>query len=114
MPRHLKRGLDASAIKAADPKVRETVESILADIDARKDDAVRELSRKFDNWSPASFRLTEQEVEQAIAQVPGATSMTSSSPRRRSATSRRSSARPCRTSRSRPCRASSSATAISR
>ena len=58
MPRHLKRGIDASAIKAADAKVREMVEQILADIDARKDAAVRELSQKFDNWSPASFKLT--------------------------------------------------------
>ncbi len=30
MPRYLKRGMDASAIKAADAKVRETVETILA------------------------------------------------------------------------------------
>ena len=69
MPRHLKRGVDASAIKAADAKVRETVEQILADIEARKDAAVRELSQKFDNWSPASFKLTSAEVERAIAQV---------------------------------------------
>ena len=69
MPRHLKRGMDVSAIKAADAKVRETVEQILADIDARKDAAVRELSQKFDNWSPASFKLTPQEVERAIGQV---------------------------------------------
>ena len=66
MPRHLKRGMDASAIKAADAKVRETVEQILADIDARKDVAVRELSQKFDNWSPASFKLTPDEIERAI------------------------------------------------
>ena len=46
MAKHLKRGMDASAIKAADAKVRETVEQILADIDARKDVAVRELSQK--------------------------------------------------------------------
>ncbi|MPZ57669.1 MAG: histidinol dehydrogenase [Rhizobiales bacterium] len=69
MPRWLKRGMDASEIKAADAKVRETVEQILAEIDARKDDAVRDLSQKFDNWSPASFRLTPQEVERAIGQV---------------------------------------------
>jgi len=69
MPRYLKRGLDASAIKAADAKVRETVESILADIEARKDDAVRDLSQKFDNWSPADFRLMPQEIERAIGQV---------------------------------------------
>jgi len=70
MPRHLKRGMDASAIKAADAKVRETVETILADIDARKDAAVADLSKKFDNWAPASFKLTPAEVERAIAQVP--------------------------------------------
>ena len=58
MARYLKRGMDAGAIKAADAKVRETVEAILADIEARGDAAVRELSQKFDNWSPASFRLT--------------------------------------------------------
>ena len=69
MPRHLKRGLDASAIKAADANVRETVEGILADVEARRDAAVRELSQKFDNWSPASFKLSPQEIERAIAQV---------------------------------------------
>src|SRR5580704_15494679 len=69
MPRHLKRGMDASAIKAADAKVRETVESILAEIETGKDAAVRALSQKFDNWSPPSFKLTPQEVERAIGQV---------------------------------------------
>jgi sulfopropanediol 3-dehydrogenase len=70
MPRWLKRGMDAGAIKAADAKVRETVETILADIDARKDQAVKDLSKKFDNWSPSDFRLSPQEVESAIARVP--------------------------------------------
>ncbi|HLL26624.1 MAG TPA: histidinol dehydrogenase [Xanthobacteraceae bacterium] len=70
MARHLKRGLDASAIKAADAKVRETVEGILAEVEARRDAAVRELSQKFDNWSPKSFKLSPQETERAIAQVP--------------------------------------------
>ena len=69
MPRYLKRGMDAGAIKAADAKVRETVEGILADIEARGEAAVRDLSKKFDNWAPASFRLTPQEIERAIAQV---------------------------------------------
>src|SRR5712691_8208455 len=69
MPRHLKRGLDASAIKAADAQVRETVEQIVADVEARRDAAVRALSQKFDNWSPASFKLSPQETERAIAQV---------------------------------------------
>ena len=70
MPHHLKRGMDAGEIKAADAKVRETVESILADIESRKDAAVADLSKKFDNWSPKSFRLSPAEIDAAIAQVP--------------------------------------------
>jgi len=70
MARWLKRGMDASAIKAADAKVRETVETILADIETRKDEAVKDLSKQFDNWSPANFRLSAQEIERAIGQVP--------------------------------------------
>src|SRR5437660_10464470 len=69
MPQYLKRGMDASAVKAADAKVRETVEAILADVEARGDAAVRELSQKFDNWSPASFKLSSAEIERALAQV---------------------------------------------
>jgi sulfopropanediol 3-dehydrogenase len=61
--------MDASAIKAADAKVRETVEQILADVEARRDAAVRELSETYDKWSPASFKLTPQEIERAISQV---------------------------------------------
>ena len=47
------------------------MEGILADVEARRDAAVRDLSRKFDNWSPASFRLTPAEIERALARVPG-------------------------------------------
>src|SRR5262249_47948168 len=56
-------------VAAADADVRTTVESILADVALRRDQAVRELSAKFDNWSPPSFRLSEQEVERAVGQV---------------------------------------------
>jgi sulfopropanediol 3-dehydrogenase len=70
MARWLKRGMDASAVKAADAKVRETVEGILAQVEERKDQAIRELSEKFDKWSPADFRLSPAEIERAIAQVP--------------------------------------------
>ncbi len=69
MPRFLKRGMDASAIKAADAKVRATVEEILAEVEDKKDAAIRELSKKFDNWEPKDFRLTPSEIEKAISQV---------------------------------------------
>jgi sulfopropanediol 3-dehydrogenase len=70
MPHHLKRGMDAGTIKAADAKVRETVENILAQVEEHKDQAIRDLSKKFDNWEPKSFRLSPAEIDAAIAQVP--------------------------------------------
>jgi sulfopropanediol 3-dehydrogenase len=70
MARWLKRGLDASAIKAADAKVRETVEGILTQVEEGKDRAIRDLSGKFDQWSPVDFRLSPAEIDRAIAQLP--------------------------------------------
>jgi len=69
MARHLKRGMDASAIKAADAKVRETVERILAEVESEGDAAVRRLSEQFDKWSPEEFRLSDSEIERAIGEV---------------------------------------------
>ena len=70
MIRFLKRGRDAEAIAADEAQVRSTVERIIADIQARGDAAVRELSEKFDQWSPVSFRLTESEIERCLAALP--------------------------------------------
>jgi sulfopropanediol 3-dehydrogenase len=62
--------MDASAIKAADAKVRETVEGILTQVEEGKDQAIRDLSEKFDKWSPVDFRLSPADIDRAIAQVP--------------------------------------------
>lgn len=70
MAKHLKTAQAAAERAEADGKVRATVEGILLDIETRGDEAVRELSSKFDQWSPASFRLSEAEIEAAIAKVP--------------------------------------------
>ena len=70
MVRYLKKGKGAAEVAEGDAKVRATVESILADIELRGDDAVRELSEKFDSWSPPSFRLSAEEIQTAIDQVP--------------------------------------------
>ena len=56
MIRVLKQGATEAEKTEADRKVRQTVESILEDIAARGDAAVRELSAKFDKWEPPSFR----------------------------------------------------------
>ena len=63
MARFLKHGIDAETKLQTDTKVRETVETILADLEARGDEAVREYSEKFDNWSPDSYRLSRAEID---------------------------------------------------
>jgi len=65
MIRYLKSGRDAQSKAEDDAKVRATVEGIVKDIEARGDDAVREYSRKFDNWDPDEFRLTRGEIDAA-------------------------------------------------
>lgn len=65
MIRYLKNSKDAQVRADNDAQVRETVESIIADVQARGDEAVREYSRKFDNWDPADFRLMESQIEAA-------------------------------------------------
>ncbi|ODT35038.1 MAG: histidinol dehydrogenase [Lautropia sp. SCN 70-15] len=67
--RYLKRGKDAAAVSEADAKVRATVEAIVVDIEKRGDEAVREYSRKFDNWDPSEFRLSQAQIEQAIGRL---------------------------------------------
>lgn len=49
--------------------VRETVEKILDDVARRGDEAVRELSEKFDGWRPKDFFLSPHEIEAAVAEV---------------------------------------------
>jgi sulfopropanediol 3-dehydrogenase len=66
MIRYLKRGRDVQARADDDAKVRATVESIIKDIETRGDAAVREYSKKFDNWDPADFRLSQAEIEKAM------------------------------------------------
>ena len=53
----------------ADAKVRAQVEAILDEIRRCGDEAVRELSKKFDSWNPESFRLSETEIEVAMSKV---------------------------------------------
>jgi sulfopropanediol 3-dehydrogenase len=66
---HLKRGKPSEERSQDDRKVRETVETLLADIEARGDAAVRDLSEKFDRYSPPAFRLTPSEIEALMARV---------------------------------------------
>ena len=51
----LKRGKDVEERAEADRQVRSTVEGILADIEKRGDEAVRDLSVKFDKWDRKDY-----------------------------------------------------------
>ncbi|HVU91329.1 MAG TPA: histidinol dehydrogenase, partial [Jatrophihabitans sp.] len=67
---HLKQAVPATALAGAREEVAATVRDVLEDVRLRGDEAVRQYSEKFDNWSPESFRLSADEVEQIVAGVP--------------------------------------------
>ncbi|AVC46332.1 histidinol dehydrogenase (plasmid) [Rhizobium leguminosarum bv. viciae] len=66
---YIKRGKPENERSEDDQKVRFAVENILKDIEARGDAAVRELSEKFDKYSPASFKLSASEIEALMNRV---------------------------------------------
>ncbi|MYD09183.1 MAG: histidinol dehydrogenase [Chloroflexi bacterium] len=68
--RYIKRGKTVEQKADADAQVQEVVRGILADISQRKDEAVRELSLKFDNWNPDDFKLSPAQVQQVIDGLP--------------------------------------------
>ncbi|MCY4146569.1 MAG: histidinol dehydrogenase [Chloroflexi bacterium] len=67
---YIKRGKTTEQKADVDTAVQEVVRGILADIRARKDLAVRELSQQFDNWQPAEFKLSDERIQQIIATLP--------------------------------------------
>jgi sulfopropanediol 3-dehydrogenase len=66
---YIKRGKPEAERSQDDAKVRSIVEATLADIEKRGDAAVRDLSEKFDKYSPPSFRLTQSEIDAAVQKV---------------------------------------------
>ena len=63
---YLKRGRSQN-LKTHDAiQVRDTVSDILAAVEARGDAAVAEYSKKFDNWEPESFKLSQAEIESCV------------------------------------------------
>lgn len=66
---HLKTSKPEAERSEDDKKTRAVVEATLADIGARGDAAVRELSEKFDGYAPASFRLSDADIQALINKV---------------------------------------------
>ena len=53
-----------------DRKVRNSVEDILSTIKKDGDRAIRIYSEKFDNYSPAVFKLSDNEIQECLTKVP--------------------------------------------
>ena len=73
MTTYHKTGIGVAPVEEADAKVREVVEATITDVKTRGDVAVRELSEKFDKWSPKSFRLSMEQREAIMASLPDQT-----------------------------------------
>ncbi len=73
MIKRLKTGRPPDARREADDEVKTTVERMLLDIEARGASAVREYSERLDNWTPASFRLGEEDISRCIESLPAQT-----------------------------------------
>jgi len=67
--RYIKKGIAEADSSANQTKTRQIVEGILYDVATRKDEAVRELSNKFDKWNPESFRLSDEQIKNIISTV---------------------------------------------
>lgn len=63
---YLKRGANAAIHADRNRQVRDVVEATLADIDARGDAAIRELSIKFDGWDREDYRLSQAEIDACV------------------------------------------------
>ncbi len=70
MVKVIKYGKSQEEVSANDLKVSQIVSEALKDVETRGDQAVCELSEKFDKWSPESFRLSSKQIEEMVAQVP--------------------------------------------
>lgn len=66
---YLKQGKPETERAQDDAKTRAIVEATLEQIEAKGDAAVRQLSEKYDNYSPASFRLSQEEIDALIGQL---------------------------------------------
>ena len=66
---YLKKGKNEADRAVDDAKVRGVVEDTLKAIEERGDNAVREYSQKFDNYTPKSFKLSADEIDSLVKKV---------------------------------------------
>ncbi len=69
MIRYIKKRSESNNVSEDKSSIEETVRSILRDIREKGDAALEHYSGHFDNWSPANFRLSEDEIDVAISKL---------------------------------------------
>jgi len=67
--RYIKKRSESNSVSEDKSSIEETVRSILSDIRERGDAALEHYSGHFDNWSPESFQLSEDEIDAAISKL---------------------------------------------
>lgn len=69
MIEYLKHGISEADKASEDDKTRAVVETTLSEIEQHGDKAVRALSEKFDNYTPANFKLNDAEIQSLISEL---------------------------------------------
>jgi sulfopropanediol 3-dehydrogenase len=67
---YLKSSPTKSFVDTAQDEVQAAVRTVIADIRARGEAAVRQYAEKFDRWSPESFRLSSEQISEIIGTLP--------------------------------------------
>ena len=66
---YIKKSVNEKQRTEDDENVKITVEKTLKEIELRGDDYIRELSEKFDNYSPRQFKLSEDDINKLVDEV---------------------------------------------
>jgi sulfopropanediol 3-dehydrogenase len=67
---YIKRGSSPADTAADDLRVRHSVERIIEGVATQGDAAVRRYSELFDRWSPERFRLSDEQIERLVSELP--------------------------------------------
>jgi histidinol dehydrogenase len=70
MARHLKTKSGATSSNTSQESVATVVKGVIETIRSKGDAAVRQYSEKFDKWTPSSFKLSKEDIENIIREVP--------------------------------------------
>ena len=66
----IKQGISHSQQEDVDALIKSAVEEILQDVILNGENAVRNYSQRFDQWSPQNFRLSAAQIEEVLGSLP--------------------------------------------